>query len=65
MQENELEINDEFPDELVRDILEKVVLWYAEFSNYILCGALPNDLNFSQNKKFLHEMEWYYRDESL
>lgn len=54
---NGLEIIEEFLDELIMVLLEKVVQWYVYFSNSIVCGALPDDLKFQQKKRFLNNVK--------
>lgn len=41
----EIEIYDTFPNELVLSILGNVAPWYVDYTNYIVSGVLPEDLN--------------------
>ncbi|XP_039134170.1 uncharacterized protein LOC120271548 [Dioscorea cayenensis subsp. rotundata] len=61
--ENELAINDAFPDEQLLRISTIEAPWYADFVNYLVCGILPPDLKFQQKKKFFSDLRHYFWDE--
>ncbi|XP_057775095.1 uncharacterized protein LOC130994080 [Salvia miltiorrhiza] len=52
-------INESFPDEQIWAVLFKDP-WYADYSNYLVIGALPEGLSHYQKKKFLHDVKFYY-----
>lgn len=51
----ELPIDDTFPNEQLMAIPKWTTPWYADTVNQLLCGILPPDLNFHQRKKFLYD----------
>jgi len=61
--ENEVDIDDSFPDEQVFAISLKHTPWYADFANYIVCGLMPDELTFYQQKIFLFDVKKYFWDE--
>lgn len=34
-----------------------VAPWYADYANYVISGALPDDLNYHQSKQFLFDVK--------
>ncbi|WMV50189.1 hypothetical protein MTR67_043574 [Solanum verrucosum] len=46
----EKDIGEAFPDELVMIVTHCNPPWYADFANYVVCGILPDGLNFYQRK---------------
>jgi len=61
--EHKVDIDDSFPDEWVFAISLKHTPWYANFANYIVCGLMPNELTFCQQKRFLFDVRKYFWDE--
>ncbi|XP_049373476.1 uncharacterized protein LOC125838472 [Solanum verrucosum] len=61
--EHEVDIDDSFPDERVFAISLKHTMWYADFTNYIVCGIMPDELTFYQQKRFLFNDKKYFWDE--
>lgn len=59
----DLEIDDSFPDEQVFIATHDLVLWYANFSNYVVSDTIPDNLIFHQRKKFLHKGKRYFLNE--
>ena len=54
---NEREVKEEFPDEQVLEVAERP--WFANIANYKVIGVIPQDLNWHQRKKFLHDVRFY------
>ncbi|WMV30112.1 hypothetical protein MTR67_023497, partial [Solanum verrucosum] len=61
--ELEIDINDTFPDEQLVTVTLKQPFWYADFANYVVCGLMPEELNFYQRKRFLFDVKKYFWDE--
>ncbi|XP_015163678.1 uncharacterized protein [Solanum tuberosum] len=61
--EHEVDIDDSFPDEWVFAISLKYTPWYADFAHYIVCGLMPDELTFYQQKRFLFDVKKYFWDE--
>ncbi|XP_025981162.1 uncharacterized protein LOC114383786 [Glycine soja] len=57
----ELEIRDDFPDELSLVVNERP--WFADLANFKATGIHPKDLNWQQKKKFLHDARFYVWDD--
>lgn len=34
--------------------------WYAGFGYYVVCGLIPEELNFYQQKRFLFDVKKYF-----
>ena len=58
-------INESFHGEHLLTLDSKELLWFADFANYLVSGALPYGLDFRQKKKFLHDSKFYYWEEPL
>ncbi|XP_049414650.1 uncharacterized protein LOC125877383 [Solanum stenotomum] len=61
--EHEVDIDDSFPDERVFAISLKHTPWYVDFANYTVCGLIPDELTFYQQKRFLFDAKKYFWDE--
>jgi len=61
--ELEVDIKDVFPDEHVFTVTLVQPPWYADFGNYLVCGLMPDEMNFYQQKKFLFDVKKYLWDE--
>jgi len=61
--ELEVDIKDVFPDEQVFAVTLAQSPWYADFANYLVCGLMPDELNFYQQKKLLFDVKKYLWDE--
>ena len=48
-------IDDSFPDKFIL-VLHHFVTGFADFTNYLAGGVLPNDLSYQQKKRFLYEV---------
>ncbi|XP_055960233.1 uncharacterized protein LOC126678772 [Mercurialis annua] len=48
-----VEINEQFPDEMLMVISEVDTPWYADIANYLSSNIMPPDLSHHQRKKFL------------
>ena len=51
------EINDVFPDEQVLAASHDLILWFADFANYLASDIVPPDSSFHQRKKFMHDVK--------
>ena len=56
-------INESFHNEHLLILDSKELPWFADFTNYLVSGALPYGLDFRQKKKFLHDSKFYYWEE--
>jgi len=59
----ERDIEEAFPNESVMVVTHGNPPWYADFANYVVCGVLPDGLNFYQRKIFLFYVKKYFWDE--
>ena len=50
---NKREVREEFPDERVLMVAERP--WFVDIANYKVTGVIPQDLNWHQRNKFLHD----------
>lgn len=55
--ELELNINDSFQDKNLFKNTPMPTPWYANFSDYVICGLMPKDVKFYQKKQFLFDVE--------
>jgi len=55
----ELSINDSFPDEKLLAISQQAALWYANMVNFKVCGVLTQGLSYQQKKKFFTDAKYY------
>ena len=53
-------INESFHGEHLLTLASKELLWFADFTNYLVSGVLPYRLDYRQKKKFLHDAKFYY-----
>ena len=58
------EIDDTFPDEHVLAASQDLILWFADFANYLSSDIVPLDLSFHQSKKFMNSVRKFFWDES-
>ena len=58
---NEPEVREEFPDERLLAI--NVRPWFADMVNYKATGFIPEDFEWQQRKKFLHDANHFVWDE--
>ena len=49
-EEEEIEIEEKFPDKQLFQIIIQVP-WYADTVNYLACGIMPLKLNYQQKRK--------------
>ncbi|XP_015169461.1 uncharacterized protein [Solanum tuberosum] len=61
--EHEVDIADLFPDDRVFAISLKHMPWYVDFANYIVCGLMPDELTFFQQKRFMFDFKKYFWDQ--
>jgi len=57
----ELEVKGEFSNEFLLQATTRP--WFADVANYKVTGIIPEDLNWSQRKKFLHDAYFYVWDD--
>jgi len=57
----ELEVKGEFPDEFLLQVTTRP--WFADMANYKATGVIPEEFNWSQRKKFLHDARFYVWDD--
>jgi hypothetical protein len=65
IKEDDIPIDDSFPDEHLLAVSEFQAPWYADYVNFLACGVLPPDFSYQQKKKFFADLKYYYWDESL
>ncbi|XP_070057474.1 uncharacterized protein [Nicotiana tomentosiformis] len=58
-----LEINDSFPDEQLLSVSLTGIPWFADVSNFLMTGIVPNELSSNQRKKLKWDCLDYYWDE--
>ncbi|XP_019224281.1 PREDICTED: uncharacterized protein LOC109205970 [Nicotiana attenuata] len=56
----ELEINDAFPDEHIFALSSTFAPWYADIAKYLVSDLIPDGLESYQRKKFLRDCRQYY-----
>ena len=56
-------IDDSFPDDHLLALASQSP-WFADFANYIVGRILPADLSYQQKKKFLHDVRFYFWDDT-
>jgi len=57
----EPEVKGEFPDEFLLQVATKP--WFANMANYKATRIIPEEFNWSQRKKFLHDARFYVWDD--
>ena len=57
----EPKVRREFPDEFLLQVTIRP--WFADVTNYKATGIIPEELNWSQQKKFLHNACFYVWDD--
>ena len=62
--ELELPIDDYFRGEQLLQV-QSLVPWYVDFVNYLVCGVLPPELTYQQEKKIFFDVKQYYWEEPL
>ncbi|XP_073017914.1 uncharacterized protein [Primulina eburnea] len=55
-------IQETFPDEQLFEV-NSVLPWFADIANFFSCGTRPPDFSYHQNKKFVHDIKFYYWDD--
>ncbi|XP_006596661.1 uncharacterized protein LOC114383808 [Glycine soja] len=55
------EVKGEFPDEFLLQVTARP--WFANMANYKAMRVIPEELNWSQSKKFLHDARFYVWDD--
>ena len=54
---DDLPILETFPDEQL--FVAGSVPWYADFVNYLVSRVIPEEFNYQQKKRFLHQVKFY------
>ena len=61
IKKKEKEVRDEFPDEKLYAIQER--LWFADMTNHKASGLIPEGLSWKEKRKFLADAKYYVWDE--
>ena len=59
------ELKDHFPNEFLFVVEYTEPLWCADIINHLACGVMPQELTYSQRKKFLFKVKHYYWDDPI
>lgn len=57
-----VEIFDSFLDEHVLFIANNMTSWYVDLANYLTYNLAPDDLNYHQKNRFIHDVLKFYWD---
>ncbi|GJR78530.1 reverse transcriptase domain-containing protein [Tanacetum coccineum] len=57
------EINDNFPSETLMEISTKELLWFADFTNYLVGNILPKGMTYQQKNNFFSDLKNYFWEE--
>ena len=52
------EINDQFMEKFLFFVEYVEPSWYTDIANHLVCGVMPQELTYSQRKKFLSEVQY-------
>lgn len=58
--DDELPIDDMFPNKYLLAISKWTTPWYVDIVNYLMCGILQLDFNLKKIKKLLHDSRNYF-----
>ncbi|XP_056688773.1 uncharacterized protein [Spinacia oleracea] len=61
--DEDLPIDDSFPDEKLLVIATTEIPWYADIANYLACGTIPHGYSSQQKKKFFKEVRRHFWDD--
>ena len=56
-------IDDSFPCQCLLDVSMTSVLWYADLTNYLTTGIIPNGYSPQQKKKFFYDVKRHFLED--
>lgn len=56
-------IDDVFQDEHVLAASQDLIIWFANFANYLPSDFVQSDLTFNQRKSFMYDVKKFFSDE--
>ncbi|GKB10064.1 reverse transcriptase domain-containing protein [Tanacetum coccineum] len=57
---DDIEVNDNFPDETLKEISTRDIPWFADFANYLVGDIIPKGMMYQQKKKFFSNIKNYF-----
>lgn len=61
--DDEPEINDYFPEEILMKINSDKEPWFADFANYLVGKILPKNMPYQQKRKFFSDLKNFFWEE--
>ena len=61
--DEELEINDYFPEEILMEIHSDNEPWFADFANFLVGKVLRKNMTYQQKKKFISDLKNFFWEE--
>nr|GEZ60882.1 hypothetical protein [Tanacetum cinerariifolium] len=60
---NDSEVDDNFSEETLMEIITKDESWFADFANYLVGDIIPKGMSYQQKNKFLSNLKPYFWEE--